>query len=105
MKLFQDFGHEVVFLIGDFTGLVGDPSGVNETRPVLTEDQLKENAINLLFFFIKKLKLNSINLNQSQVNKPYRKILDLNFQKIKDQLMQLAEHPYRQHLLEFHQFL
>ena len=44
MKLFQDFGHEVVFLIGDFTGLVGDPSGVNETRPVLTEDQLKENA-------------------------------------------------------------
>ena len=44
MRLFQDFGHEVIFLIGDFTGLVGDPSGVNETRPVLTEDQLKENA-------------------------------------------------------------
>ena len=44
MKLFQDFGHEIIFLIGDFTGLVGDPSGVNETRPVLTEDQLKENA-------------------------------------------------------------
>ena len=44
MKLFQDFGHEVIFLIGDFTGLVGDPSGVNETRPVLTEDQLIENA-------------------------------------------------------------
>tara|TARA_B100000700_G_scaffold108781_1_gene122780 strand:- start:116 stop:1342 length:1227 start_codon:yes stop_codon:yes gene_type:complete len=44
MKLFQDFGHEVIFLIGDFTGLVGDPSGLNETRPVLTEDQLKENA-------------------------------------------------------------
>ena len=34
----------MIFLIGDFTGLVGDPSGVNETRPVLTEDQLKENA-------------------------------------------------------------
>ena len=44
MKLFQDFGHEVIFLIGDFTGLVGDPSGVNATRPVLTEDKLKENA-------------------------------------------------------------
>ena len=44
MKLFQEFGHEVIFLIGDFTGLVGDPSGVNETRPVLTEDQLKKNA-------------------------------------------------------------
>ena len=44
MKLFQDLGHEVIFLIGDFTGLVGDPSGVNETRPVLTEDELKKNA-------------------------------------------------------------
>ena len=44
MKLFQDLGHEVIFLIGDFTGLVGDPSGVNETRPVLNESQLKENA-------------------------------------------------------------
>tara|TARA_B100001146_G_scaffold33418_1_gene26767 strand:+ start:50 stop:1243 length:1194 start_codon:yes stop_codon:yes gene_type:complete len=44
MKLFQDLGHQVVFLIGDFTGLVGDPSGVNETRPVLTDEQLKHNA-------------------------------------------------------------
>lgn len=44
MKIFQDLGHEVIFLIGDFTGLVGDPSGVNETRPVLTEDQLSLNA-------------------------------------------------------------
>ena len=44
MKIFQDLGHEVIFLIGDFTGLVGDPSGVNETRPVLTKDQLKKNA-------------------------------------------------------------
>ncbi len=44
MKIFQDLGHEVIFLIGDFTGLVGDPSGVNETRPVLTQDQLGKNA-------------------------------------------------------------
>ena len=44
MKIFQDLGHEVIFLIGDFTGLVGDPSGVNETRPVLTDDQLSKNA-------------------------------------------------------------
>ena len=44
MKIFQDLGHEVIFLIGDFTGLVGDPSGVNETRPVLTEKQLSKNA-------------------------------------------------------------
>lgn len=44
MKILQDMGHEVIFLIGDFTGLVGDPSGVNETRPVLTKEQLKQNA-------------------------------------------------------------
>ena len=44
MKIFQDLGHQVIFLIGDFTGLVGDPSGVNETRPVLTEEQLGKNA-------------------------------------------------------------
>ncbi len=44
MKIFQDLGHQVIFLIGDFTGLVGDPSGVNETRPVLTEEQLSKNA-------------------------------------------------------------
>ena len=44
MKIFQDLGHEVIFLIGDFTGLVGDPSGVNETRPVLTKEQLNKNA-------------------------------------------------------------
>ena len=44
MRLFQNLGHEVIFLIGDFTGLVGDPSGVNETRPVLSDNQLKKNA-------------------------------------------------------------
>jgi len=44
MKQFQKFGHEVIFLIGDFTGMIGDPSGVNETRPVLTQEQVKENA-------------------------------------------------------------
>ena len=44
MKIFQDLGHEVIFLIGDFTGLVGDPSGVNETRPVITKEQLDKNA-------------------------------------------------------------
>ena len=44
LKLFQDLGHEVIFLIGDFTGLLGDPSGVNQTRPVLTEEDVKNNA-------------------------------------------------------------
>ena len=44
MRQFQEFGHEVIFLIGDFTGMIGDPSGVNETRPVITKEQVKENA-------------------------------------------------------------
>jgi len=45
MKQFQDLGHEVVFLIGDFTGMIGDPSGKSETRPALTPEQVKQNAL------------------------------------------------------------
>lgn len=44
MRRFQDFGHEVIFLIGDFTGLIGDPSGRNATRPALTPEDVKANA-------------------------------------------------------------
>ena len=44
LKQFQDLGHKVVFLIGDFTGMIGDPSGVSETRPILTLEQLKQNS-------------------------------------------------------------
>jgi tyrosyl-tRNA synthetase len=45
MRQFQDLGHEVLFLIGDFTGMIGDPSGKNETRPPLTPEQVAENAL------------------------------------------------------------
>jgi tyrosyl-tRNA synthetase len=44
MRQFQQFGHEVVFLIGDFTGMIGDPSGKNATRPPLSPDEIKANA-------------------------------------------------------------
>jgi len=44
MRQFQDFGHEVTFLIGDFTGMIGDPSGKNTTRPPLTREEVIENA-------------------------------------------------------------
>jgi tyrosyl-tRNA synthetase len=44
LKHFQDLGHEVIFLIGDFTGMIGDPSGVSETRVALTEEQVLQNA-------------------------------------------------------------
>ncbi|WP_353572502.1 tyrosine--tRNA ligase [Candidatus Albibeggiatoa sp. nov. BB20] len=44
MRHFQQLGHEVTFLIGDFTGMIGDPTGKNETRPPLTQEQVKQNA-------------------------------------------------------------
>ena len=44
MKQFQDLGHEAIFLIGDFTGMIGDPTGKNDTRPVLTPEQVQVNA-------------------------------------------------------------
>ncbi len=44
MRQFQEYGHEVVFLIGDFTGMIGDPSGKNTTRPPLSAEDIKANA-------------------------------------------------------------
>lgn len=44
MRQFQERGHTVIFLIGDFTGLIGDPSGKNATRPPLTPEQIAQNA-------------------------------------------------------------
>lgn len=44
MKQFQDLGHEVVFLIGDYTALIGDPTGKSKTRPALTSEQIQANA-------------------------------------------------------------
>jgi tyrosyl-tRNA synthetase len=44
MRQLQDLGHQVIFLIGDFTSLIGDPSGRNTTRPPLTAEQIKSNA-------------------------------------------------------------
>jgi len=44
MKHFQDLGHDVIFLIGDFTGLIGDPSGRSSTRPPMTREEINNNA-------------------------------------------------------------
>jgi len=44
LRQFQDLGHHVMFLIGDFTGMIGDPSGKNVTRKALSEDEIRENA-------------------------------------------------------------
>lgn len=45
LRQFQDLGHHILFLIGDFTGLIGDPTGKNATRPPLTKKEVEENAI------------------------------------------------------------
>lgn len=45
MRQLQELGHEILFLIGDFTGMIGDPTGKNETRPPLTREQVQENAL------------------------------------------------------------
>ena len=71
MRQFLEFGHEVIFLIGDYTGMIGDPSGVNETRPVLTLEQVKENARtykNQIFKILDKDKT-TIEFNSSWMNK------------------------------------
>src|SRR5262249_40893580 len=44
LREFQDFGHRVIFLIGDFTGMIGDPTGKSETRKPLTRDEVTANA-------------------------------------------------------------
>jgi tyrosyl-tRNA synthetase len=44
LKHFQDLGHHIIFLIGDFTGMIGDPTGKNTTRPPLTRDEVIANA-------------------------------------------------------------
>ena len=45
MRQFQELGHEIVFLIGDFTGMIGDPSGKNATRPALSPEEINQNAL------------------------------------------------------------
>src|SRR5579864_4130068 len=44
MRQFQQFGHDVTFLIGDFTGMIGDPTGRNVTRPALSPEEVQANA-------------------------------------------------------------
>ena len=47
LKVFQDLGHEVLFLIGDYTAMIGDPTGKSATRPPLSREQVLENAKNM----------------------------------------------------------
>ena len=71
LKQFQDLGHKVIFLIGDFTGSIGDPSGVSETRPVLSKEELKKNSATYKkqIFKILDPKKTNIQFNSSWFNK------------------------------------
>ena len=71
MKQFQDLGHEVVFLIGDFTGMIGDPTGKSETRKSLTPEEVQDNAKTYLQQVYKILDKNktTIMFNSEWMNK------------------------------------
>src|SRR5213075_706046 len=53
LRQFQDLGHQVVLIVGDYTGMVGDPSGRNKQRPQLTQDVVESNARTYLEQFFK----------------------------------------------------
>tara|TARA_B100000579_G_scaffold408123_1_gene395945 strand:+ start:927 stop:2129 length:1203 start_codon:yes stop_codon:yes gene_type:complete len=71
LRHFQQLGHEIIFLIGDFTGMIGDPSGKNKTRPALNELEIKENAKSYekQVFKILDPKLTNIRFNSEWSNK------------------------------------
>src|SRR5512136_2072104 len=48
LRQFQDLGHQVVLIVGDYTGMVGDPSGLSKTRPQLTREEVERNATTYL---------------------------------------------------------
>ena len=62
LRHFQDLGHKVIFLIGDFTGQIGDPSGKNKTRPTLSAEDLIANAKTYEKQVFKVLKLSLIHI-------------------------------------------
>jgi tyrosyl-tRNA synthetase len=71
LRTFQQLGHEVTFLIGDFTGLIGDPTGKNVTRKPLTKEQVLENAKTYqeqVFKFLIQLKLLSASILSGSIN-------------------------------------
>ena len=71
LRHFQQLGHQIVFLIGDFTGMIGDPSGKNKTRPALDENEIKENAKSYKnqVFKILDPKLTDVRFNSEWSNK------------------------------------
>ena len=71
LRHFQQLGHQIVFLIGDFTGMIGDPSGKNKTRPALNQEEINENAKSYKKQVLKILdsKLTDVRFNSEWSNK------------------------------------
>ncbi|MDA9660179.1 tyrosine--tRNA ligase [Pseudomonadota bacterium] len=71
LRHFQQLGHQIIFLIGDFTGMIGDPSGKNKTRPALDQYEIKENAktYKKQVFKILDPKLTDVRFNSEWSNK------------------------------------
>ena len=71
LRHFQKLGHQIVFLIGDFTGMIGDPSGKNKTRPALNQEEINENAKSYKkqVFKILDPKLTDVRFNSEWSNK------------------------------------
>ena len=61
LRQWQDLGHEVIFLLGDFTAMVGDPTGKDKTRPMLTEETVAQNAKEYQIQAAKVLRFNGTN--------------------------------------------
>jgi tyrosyl-tRNA synthetase len=72
LQQFQELGHQAILLIGDYTAMIGDPSGRNETRPILTEEQVKENEKTYLKQAAKVLDLGNLEVrhNSEWYNRP-----------------------------------
>ena len=66
LKAFQDMGHEVVFVVGDFTGMIGDPSGKNKTRPALSFEE--KVATDFIFSHNKRIIINICDASNLQRN-------------------------------------
>lgn len=111
LKHFQDLGHQIYFLIGDFTGRIGDPSGRDKTRPPLTEEQVIENAqtyLNQISKILNKEKTNVVYNSHWLKNMTFEEVVKLAAQTT---MAKLLEHnTFRQRFesgesIRMHEFL
>ena len=77
VKQFQELGHHIIFFIGDFTGLIGDPSGKNAMRPTLTREAVQRNAATYQAQFTKILDPNKSEYIMREIHKEIAKIIPM----------------------------